>query len=420
MSISRKKLLYLSSLALLAGFTFSIFVIVGQTGLQVEDIRSFAKGNKSKTASQAYADKLIAQREKSGGCVGAACLADVVARSAKENPDYYNSLKGSAKGSAGANTLAVLEMTKIATGELKTTDSEAKNAVDYCNAHGGSDCSVPKNMETFLQNTNSDLNTIYKSTTESPGTTQVPGAVSKDYTSCIKYGNTPSDCAYLMPSTSSAPNAPGITPVPVPVAPVTTPVAVTPGAFQPIPSSYYSQVDPGWADQLIPGQNKLFAQAGCGEVTVANILTHAGIPTNPNQASTLISKDQSGSGTAYGDDIAALTQKGFQADQYYGSFKDLPKFMGPRDVVWLSVIANNKTYKNMGHHTYIDGYTIVDGKPVYNLRDPFFGNDMKCRADGDRGLSCSSPERSVELTANADTNNSGTGTVAVILTPPGP
>lgn len=443
------------SLALLSliALTLSIFVIAKQTGIQVEDLRSFAKEKKAKTAAQAYADKLIAQREKSGHCVGAACLAPEIARTAKENPDYIKSLQGSGKGSAGANTLAVLEMTKIATGQLKTTDKEAQDAVDYCNAHGGSKCNDPQSMAVFLQTTNTDLYTMY--TNGQSGTTPpdavppaysaclrentpseckslltpvivpvVTGTVPLEYTACIKDDNSPSYCASFLPPTTPASILPGTTPgiTPFPLTPLTnvTPASVAnPAALQSIPTSYYSQVDPGWADQTIPGQNKLFVQAGCGEVTVANIMTHAGIPTNPNQASSLIKKDQAGSGTAYGDDLAALTSKGFRTDPYYGSFNDMTKFMGPHDVVWLSVKANNATYHDMGHHTYIDGYEIVDGSPVYNLRDPFFGSDMKCSAKGDRSLACSSPERMVNLSVPPDTNDNGTGTASVIVTPPG-
>lgn len=181
--------------------------------------------------------------------------------------------------------------------------------------------------------------------------------------------------------------------------------------------SYYSQVDPAWASQSIPGQERYtFIQAGCGEVTVANILSNAGKPINPNQASVLVNPYKDSSGTSYQQNISALEKQGFSATLYPASFKTLPAVMGPNDVVWLTVKATDTTYKNMGHHTYIDGYTIENGTPVYSLRDPYFGSDMKCTPDGDRSLSCSSPERNVRLDVPV-TNSPDGGTAAIILTP---
>lgn len=182
----------------------------------------------------------------------------------------------------------------------------------------------------------------------------------------------------------------------------------------PAPSApYYSQVN---NDTPISEDcpKVTFHNVGCGETTTANILTHAGIPTTPEQAAAQ-TRGGKCEGTTYSQDIAVLERNGFTADQYTGSFKDLPEYMGSDDVLWLSVLPNDSL---QGHHTYIDGYTVVDGEPVYNLRDPYYGSEMKCVADGDRAFQCEAYGRQLHINAPSDSDNSGQGTVAVLLTPP--
>jgi len=228
-------------------------------------------------------------------------------------------------------------------------------------------------------------------------------------------------CGLAAPKTTVPPAktvsvSPSVSPVNPSVSPRVT-VLVTPRVTPSVPAStartlpYYSQVDPGWADNKIPGTNSLYVTVGCGEVSVANILTHAGIPTNPDEASKQY-KGGLNNGTEYNQNITVLTKNGFQADPYVGSFKNLTSYMGENDVLWLTVRTNKSGF---GHHTYIDGYTMEDGQPVYNLRDPYFGTNQKCVTNSDRGFAC---DNGLTITAPPDTDNSGQGTVALLLTPP--
>ncbi len=127
-----------------------------------------------------YADRLIRQREKSGGCVGAACMAPEVKEIARKassgdsaSQAYLDSLKDDRAGSTGSNTLAILEMTEIANGDKDVGDlgdgrgefdvtSGVDDAVRYCNEHGGSNCDTATGMGSFLQNANVNLYNEYQ------------------------------------------------------------------------------------------------------------------------------------------------------------------------------------------------------------------------------------------------------------------
>jgi len=130
-------------------------------------------------------DALIRQRERTGMCKGAACLAPELGNLKKKADDgdanaqsYLNSLTDDRAGSVGANTLAIVEMNEIAKGEKRvgslgsnegTVTTGIGNALDYCQSHGGSNCSTVEGMSSFLKTFNVTLYNEYQRTLSAQG-----------------------------------------------------------------------------------------------------------------------------------------------------------------------------------------------------------------------------------------------------------
>lgn len=157
-------------------------------------------------------------------------------------------------------------------------------------------------------------------------------------------------------------------------------------------SCYYNQADGQWQGYTVSGgcrkeRTTSLAAVGCGPTTTANILTHAGKPTTPVQVAEELDKTGriSCNGSAAEDNVEILKRNGFTADNFdtsSQSISDLSKYIGQEDVVWIGAQVND-----IGHHTYIQGYSKENGQTVYNLHDPWYG-DSKCTAAGRVTLNC--------------------------------
>ena len=181
--------------------------------------------------------------------------------------------------------------------------------------------------------------------------------------------------------------------------------------------TYYSQTSPEWQDYKITVNNKdaqgnitqttkTMKQVGCGPTTVANILNEGGKKVTPTQiAKQIPSAYWASGGTSFQTNIEILKQNGYQADPYTKSLYNLTKYMKSDELLWISA-----KIEGIEHHTYIDGYTMENGKPVFSMRDPYFGADMKCSVASGGTFGCNGS--SGQHTYNVENE------AVIILTPP--
>jgi hypothetical protein len=151
-------------------------------------------------------------------------------------------------------------------------------------------------------------------------------------------------------------------------------------------------------------------EIGCGPTTVANILNENGTEITPTQvAQEIPTYYWVSGGTSFQANIDILKKNGYTTDPYTKSLYNLTKYMDSNDYVWISSNVGGDT-KNIEHHSYIDGYTIENGTPVYSMRDPYFGTDLKCTATSGSTLGCDGSNG--HFTYNTENQ------AVIILTPP--
>lgn len=184
-----------------------------------------------------------------------------------------------------------------------------------------------------------------------------------------------------------------------------------------VAQTYYSQTSPEWQDYKITVNEKdaqgnitqatrTMKQVGCGPTTVANILNEGGKKVTPTQiAKQIPSAYWASGGTSFQTNIEILKQNGYKADPYTKSLYNLTKYMKPDELLWISA-----KIEGIEHHTYIDGYTMENGKPVFSMRDPYFGTDMKCSVASGGTFGCNGS--SGQHTYNVENE------AVIILTPP--
>jgi lysophospholipase L1-like esterase len=186
--------------------------------------------------------------------------------------------------------------------------------------------------------------------------------------------------------------------------------------------TFYNQSSPEWQNYKITanvkdssgnviGQvTKTMGQIGCGPTTVANILSENGTKITPTQVAQEIPANYWVSGgTSFQANIDVLKQKGYKADPYTKSLYNLTKYVDTGELVWISSRVGGNT-KDLEHYSYIDGYTIENGTPVYSMRDPYFGSDLKCTATSGSSLGCNG--------SNGHFTYNTANQAVIILTPP--